>query len=293
MVYCCLYSCLIFLWIAVDLSICISEQRYKDVHGISLEQNIEVGIEEWSHDISLKIFEIREKYGTPLSKMEMNEKNMLKQRAINAFHEKKKEKERVEEEAQKPRKQAKRFCDDLGCRSKGVKVSLSEGGIIFCKDCPDPRKEGSFIPTWNSHYNDDKFVTNGALVYIVPNDGRSEVVNREDVLRRIALVKRGTVSLVEKARHAQDAGARAVIIIDGDCTRAVDGLRCESEIDAKNKGQGFSKRDPEGYWRPIRIPVVMISKEHGERLHNMMDLDKMYMSEYEGMQYFDKHLNDG
>ena len=42
-------------------------------------------------------------------------------------------------------------------------------------------------------------------MYIVPNDGRSEVVNREDVLRRIALVKRGTVSLVEKARHAQDA----------------------------------------------------------------------------------------
>ena len=123
MVCCCLYSCLIFLWVAVDLSMCISEQRYKDVHGISLEQNIEVGIEEWSHDISLKIFEIREKYGTPLSKMEMNEKNMLKQRAINAFHEKKKRKgEREEEEAQKPRKQAKRFCDDLGCRSKGVKV---------------------------------------------------------------------------------------------------------------------------------------------------------------------------
>ena len=43
----------------------------------------------WSY--GLKIFEIREKYGTPLSKMEMNEKNMLKQRAINAFHEKKKE----------------------------------------------------------------------------------------------------------------------------------------------------------------------------------------------------------
>ena len=30
----------------------------------------------------------------------MNEKNILKQRAINAFHEKKKEKERIEEEAQ-------------------------------------------------------------------------------------------------------------------------------------------------------------------------------------------------
>ena len=66
---------------------------------------------------------------------------------------------------------------------------------------------------------------------------------------------------------------QSVIIIDGDCTRAVDGLRCESEIDAKNKGQGFSKRDPEGYWRPIRIPVVMISKGTG-RLPTM-DLDKV------------------
>ena len=41
--------------IAVDLSICISEQRYKDVHGISLEQNIEVGIEDLAYDVSLKI----------------------------------------------------------------------------------------------------------------------------------------------------------------------------------------------------------------------------------------------
>ena len=70
---------------------------------------------------------------------------------------------------------------------------------------------------------------------MVPNDGSSEVVNAEDVLRRIAFVKRGVVSLVEKAKHAQKAGARAVIIIDGNCTRAVDGLRCENEVEAKTK----------------------------------------------------------
>jgi len=232
----------VFVFLSSNIPSCISisEQRFKDVHGIAATNAIEVGVEEWTHDVSLKIFEIREKYGAPLSRMEVNEKNILKRRAINAYHKKQKEKERLEEEAQKPRKKAKRFCDHLGCRAKGLKISLSENGIIFCKDCPDPRKEGSYIPTWNSHYNKEKFIANGALVYMVPNDGRSEVVNAEDVLRRIAFVKRGVVSLVEKVKHAQKAGARAVIIIDGNCTRLVDGLRCEDEVEAKKKtGMGF------------------------------------------------------
>ena len=276
----------------IPSSFSISEQRFKDVHGIATTNAIEVGVEEWTHDVSLKIFEIREKYGTPLSKMERNEKNMLKRRAINAYYKKEKEKERIEEERQKPRKKAKRFCDHLGCRAKGLKISLSENGIIFCKDCPDPRKEGSYIPTWNSHYNKEKFIANGALVYMVPNDGSSEVVNAEDVLRRIAFVKRGVVSLVEKAKHAQKAGARAVIIIDGNCTRAVDGLRCENEVEAKANGDGFAKKDPEWHWSEIRIPVVMISRGNGARLHNMMDLDQMHMPEYGGIQFYDIHLNE-
>ena len=91
----------------IPSSFSISEQRFKDVHGIATTNAIEVGVEEWTHDVSLKIFEIREKYGTPLSKMERNEKNMLKRRAINAYYKKEKEKERIEEERQKPRKKAK------------------------------------------------------------------------------------------------------------------------------------------------------------------------------------------
>ena len=127
---------------------------------------------------------------------------------------------------------------------------------------------------------------------MVPNDGRSEVVNAEDVLRRIAFVKRGVVSLVEKVKHAQNAGARAVIIIDGNCTRSVDGLRCEDEVEAKRNGDGFSRTDPGSYWSDIRIPAVIISKENGLRLHNMMDLDQMYMNEYGSVQFFDVHLNE-
>ena len=72
----------------IPSSFSISEQRFKDVHGIATTNAIEVGVEEWTHDVSLKIFEIREKYGTPLSKMERNEKNMLKRRAINAYYKK-------------------------------------------------------------------------------------------------------------------------------------------------------------------------------------------------------------
>mgnify|MGYP001389711904 CR=1 FL=1 len=55
---------------------------------------------------------------------------------------------------------------------------------------------------------------------------------------------------------------------------------------------GFAKKDPEWHWSDIRIPVVMISKGNGARLHNMMDLDQMHMPEYGGIQFYDMHLNE-
>lgn len=278
---------LLFQGLLDDGAKAISEEHFKKVHGI---QSAEVGIEEWTHDVSLRLFEIREKYGSPLSNMEKNEKRVLQRRAILQYKKDQEENERIKLENSRPRKLAKSFCDHLGCRTKGFKVSLTERGIIFCKDCPDPRIEGSFIPTWNSHFNPPSFTVNGALVYAVPNDGSTEVRNPEDVLRRIALVVRGKVSLVQKVRHAQDAGARAVIIIDSNCSRVHDGLRCENEALAKQQNNGFAKGDPAGEWESIRIPSAMVSKENGKRIHDMMDLASM--EAFGGVHFYDRLLND-
>jgi len=222
--------------------------------------------------------------------MEKNEKRVLQRRAIIQYKKDQEEVERIKMENSRPRKVAKSFCDHQGCRTKGLKVSLTESGIIFCKDCPDPRIEGSFIPTWNSHFNPSSFTVNGALVYAVPNDGSTEVRNPEDVLRRIAFVVRGKVSLVQKVRHAQDAGARAVIIIDGNCSRVHDGLRCENEALAKQQNNGFAKGDPPGEWKSIRIPSVIVSKDNGKRIHDLMDLASM--EAFGGIHFYDRLLND-
>jgi hypothetical protein len=281
------FACSLFDTMRDNGARAISEEHFKKVHGI---QSAEVGIEEWTHDVSLRLFEIREKYGSPLSNMEKNEKRILQRRAIIQYRKDKEEKERIKAESEMPRKLAKSFCDHQGCRTMGFKVSMTDRGIIFCKDCPDPRIEGSFIPTWNCHYNPSEFTVNGALVYAVPNDGSTEVRNPEDVLRRIALVIRGNVSLVQKVRVAQDAGARAVIIIDSDCSRVHDGLRCDNEAFAKETNNGFSKGDPRSEWEKIRIPAVMVSKENGKRIHDMMDLESM--EAFGGVHFYDRLLND-
>lgn len=265
----------------------ISEEHFKKVHGI---QSAEIGIEEWTHDVSLRLFEIREKYGSPLSNMEKNEKRTLQRRAILQYRKDQEETERIKTENSKPRKAAKSFCDHQGCRTRGFKVSLTENGLIFCKDCPDPRIEGSFILTWNCHFNQPTYTANGALVYVVPNDGSTEVRNPEDVLQRIAFVKRGNVSLVQKVRVAQDAGARAVVIVDNDCSRVQNGLRCDNEAFAKKNGTGFAKGDPRSEWEHVRIPSVMISEEDGIRVHSMMDLESM--EAFGGVHFYDRHLNN-
>jgi hypothetical protein len=265
----------------------ISEEHFKRVHGVV---SADVGIEDWNNDVSLRLFEIREKYGSPLSTMEKNEKRILQRNAILAYQKAQKDQEREEAESKLPRKKHnEQFCTNKGCTIKGLKVSLTQEGLIFCKDCPDPRIEGSYIPVWNSHFNPPTFTVNAALVYAVPNDGSTEVRNPEDVLRRIALVVRGGVSLVHKIRVAQDAGARAVIIINNDCVVNSAWLRCENEVAAQAEGRGFARDDPKSEWENIRIPAVIISKENGKRIHDMMDLASV--DAFGGVHFYDRLLN--
>ena len=51
------FLCLLYQGLLDDGAKAISEEHFKKVHGI---QSAEVGIEEWTHDVSLRLFEIRE-----------------------------------------------------------------------------------------------------------------------------------------------------------------------------------------------------------------------------------------
>ena len=52
-------------------------------------------------------------------------------------------------------------------------------------------------------------------------------------------MKRGGVALNTKVRYAQEAGALAVLILNSNCTRERDGLRCAAE--AKEKAYGIEE----------------------------------------------------
>jgi hypothetical protein len=196
---------------------------------------------EWTPAVSLELFEQRKQHGPPLTRRDRHHEVALRRQVMQQYYDDKREAERLIEEAKKPRKPHPLLCGTHHCIVAGLKVHLEhQKGLFFCKDCPHPALEGSWIDLWESHYNPHDYSVGGALVFAVPNDGSSEVMNDEDVRGRIALMKRGGVALNTKVRHAQEAGALAVLILNSNCTRERDGLRCEAEAKERSYGHGFS-----------------------------------------------------
>ena len=96
---------------------------------------------------------------------------------MQQYYDDKREAERLIEEAKKPRKPHPLLCGTHHCIVAGLKVHLEhQKGLFFCKDCPHPALEGSWIDVWESHYNPHDYSVGGALVFAVPNDGSSEVM---------------------------------------------------------------------------------------------------------------------
>lgn len=154
------------------------------------------------------------------------------------------------------------------CFYRGLQAALVEGhGLMFCKDCPDPHTEGSHMETWEARYSPGGFHVDGEIVFTVPNDASTEVLNV--VGGAIALIERGKVPFATKVRHAQEAGANAVIIIDdGTCS---DNFECGGWIGSKSQGP-LARRDAAEAWRGIYIPSVLITKRQSERLLHLMEL---------------------
>lgn len=83
-------------------------------------------------------------------------------------------------------------------------------------------------------------------------------------------MERGGVPLVHKAALAQDAGALAVVITDdGQCT-AYDQLCCPGAD--QRAGDGFAKLDLPEPWQKIRIPVVLMLRDHADKVLEQVKL---------------------
>ena len=268
--------------------------RPKKRNIVTMQVNEETGeTKEWTPSVSLELFEHRKKHGPPLTRRDRHHEVALRRQVMQQYYDDKREAERLVEEAKKPRKPHSLLCGETHCIVAGLKIHIEhQKGLFFCKDCPHPALEGSWVDLWESHYNPHEFSVGGALVFAVPNDGSDTIMNDEDVRGRIALMKRGGVALNTKVRHAQEAGALAVLILNSNCTLAKDGLRCEAERKERAYGHGFSISDPPNHWSGLKIPAGILSVKDGKRIVNLMDLERMDMGGTLGVQYYDKHLNN-
>jgi len=171
--------------------------------------------------------------------------------------------------AKRPSRKTSQVCEaDGSCRPGGLQVHLHSppGTLTFCRDC-DASDHGSFAITWPAAHGQKEHSVVAELVYAVPNDASSELV---DAVRGAAvLVDRGAVAIVHKVRRAQEAGAVAVIVADtmGDCD---DDLDC-GRLGARAGGMGFAAGDDREPWEHVFVPVVLISRATTQRLVLQMD----------------------
>mmetsp|Transcript_19947 Transcript_19947/g.41684 ORF Transcript_19947/g.41684 Transcript_19947/m.41684 type:complete len:205 (-) Transcript_19947:23-637(-) len=147
--------------------------------------------------------------------------------------------------------------------------------VEICKECVNPRLEGSHIDGLNAYQGVQEFEVQAEIVYAVPNDGRRRPMNRKQIEGKIALFNRGEVALVEKVLHAQDVGAIAVILIDdGQC---IDEVFTHCGHAGKLREGGFAKHDESSKWRQVKIPALFITEVSGQRILNLMDLEEIHI----------------
>lgn len=153
--------------------------------------------------------------------------------------------------------------------------------ISFCLDCDSPDSGGSLVyglvpkfaqfssPSNNNIRYQEKII--GELLYCVPNYAEQDaILNKHLFGGRVVFVDRGRVSLLEKAKKIQKAGALAIIIgDDGQCLE--DFSYCGVRAGSKQEG-GFSSNDDPIEWKKLSIPIVMISKLSSIRLKKLMTL---------------------
>lgn len=169
-----------------------------------------------------------------------------------------------------PRRQRKSECDAAGkCHWRGLQVSLAEGEhLTCCKNCDNVHLEGLAIDTWESKYRPTGYHVDGEAILAVPNDASAPLINPAGGAVVIAY-RGGNTAISVKARHVQAAGATALIIIDeGSCGTD---FSCGGWLGSKADGVYLAARDEPSAWSDIRIPVVLVTADQGQRLMRLMD----------------------
>lgn len=160
-------------------------------------------------------------------------------------------------------------CYDGQCFHRNIvtKATMSNQNLMFCNGCPNPHESGSQADLWNAHYSLWRYEIDAELVMAVPNDASAPLVNEYQVHDAVAVIKRGGVSIMDKIKVAQDAGAIAALIIDdGECT---EDFKCR-RLGDKAEGVGFAWADRWENWLEVYIPAFLVTKSTGDRLINAM-----------------------
>ena len=118
---------------------------------------------------------------------------------------------------------------------------------------------------WASAFSPKTYDVTAEAVLAVPAEGHEPLRNADIVQDRIVIVLRGKVPLHVKVKHAQEAGALGVVIVDtGRCDAKFD-QKCSQGAD-KSRGEGFAAEDDKGLWEKYHIPSVMVQRKHAKAL---------------------------
>ena len=171
-------------------------------------------------------------------------------------------------------------------RKKTLKALAS---VYFCLGCPHPHAEGSVVTGLKAAQGPQDFAVSAELHYAVPNNGSSKISNRKEIRGNIAVLDRGQVTLSEKVKRAQDAGAVAVVIVDdGSCDRNF--RKCGYRAGSMLEG-GFAPLDSYMAWRDVHIPAVLIHQADGQRLRSLLPLEEIEIPRF-GKQWVNRQSAD-
>lgn len=169
---------------------------------------------------------------------------------------------------------------DISCNDQSPLKAIS-----FCIDCDSPEHEGSFatalmmkhLHTLRDSYK-MKPVTS-QVIHTVPNYAEdNKILNNMTIQGKIALVKRGKTTVLDKCLRLQAAGAVGIIVADdGKCN--FEFTNCGQRAGSIRDG-GFASFDDPNLWKEIRIPVVIVTLETYYRLSDAMLFKEIHIPPY-------------
>lgn len=159
------------------------------------------------------------------------------------------------------------------------KVSLTSLKIIsFCIDCPSPGSEGSYIIGLNSKFGSQNYNINTDLIIPLPNKvHKKRIYNYNQLKNKIVLVERGEVSIIEKIFLLQKYFVSAILIVNSDDSCGKFFTKCQPKSLGSIFSNGFAPMDDEIQWRKVKVPVLLINFEDGEKLKKVLNVKEIFI----------------